>query len=599
MKKLLFLFLLYQSLLPGQQFRGIDSVFNMLNKKKVVNNTIIARQLLFLGSVDRAQLLKMDKRFIDLAAKSGNKYLYAYFLYNDAWLQDFPTERKMLSKAFSIAKQNNYLNLLGVIDEARGIDFKENSMFDSAMTYSLRAKTILEKVGDTYTLVDVLLTIGDLHFDSGLYDKAEQIYREIMMKKGEPIGWAAWRKVVILNDLGLIRIKQGRYSDAKKYFQRALAYKLSSTKNHLSFNDSLQVEYSYRKLMEVSLLLNKKDEAEKYYKLSIPFAKYLNFPGELASLYIDKGNLDFNNEKYAAALAYYKMAQFYNNKSANVENSLNLYDSMSKTYSSLNDYKNAVKFFGMYKSAKDSFDSTFYQTRYMTTYAEYKYNNYLREIAHDKKINILLSIIIIIVLSSLIIITFYYIRLKKSKQRLVEKSIELATTDPYKVTSFESPLSTEEPEVNGKGLSDAGEINEVDAGNNENIVKSKVIDEELLNNIIEKLERKVSEDKIYLDPELTITSLAEILGTNRTYLSKAIIHEYKMNFISYINELRIKEAIRFITYGEHYNLNMDGIAQKAGFNNRVSFTNTFQKYTGVSPSFFIKNAGAGIGISKD
>lgn len=203
----------------------------------------------------------------------------------------------------------------------------------------------------------------------------------------------------------------------------------------------------------------------------------------------------------------------------------------------------------------------------------------------------MLSIIITVVLISLLIISFYYVRLKRSKQRLVEKSIELATTEPFKVTAVELELSPKESEANEEELSDAGENIELGISSSENKDKSQPIDKEILNDIIEKLERKVSEDKIYLDPDLTITGLAEKLGTNRTYLSKAIIQEYKMNFISYINELRIKEAIRFISYGEHYNLNMDGIAQKAGFNNRVSFAKTFQKHTGVSPSFFIKNAG--------
>lgn len=591
MKKILLFVLLAQSFLYCQEFSRVDSIFNFLNNVKELNNRIITENLLKIDTRDRAHIPKIDQHLIDLAAKSGNKYLYSYFLYNCAWLQDFPIQRRMLSEAFSIAKQKNYLDLMGVIDEARGIVFKQNSLFDSAMTYSLTAKTILEKVGDTDPLVDVLLTIADLHYASGLYSKAEQLYIEIMKKKGEPIGWASWRKAVILNDLGLIRIKQGRYADAKKYFQSALAYKLSSTKNHLSFNDSLQVEYAYRKLLEVSLLQNKKDEAYKYYNLSIPFAKYLNFPGELASLYIDKGNLDFNNEYYSSALDYYKMAQFYNDKSPDVESTMNLYDGMSKTYSSLNDYKNAVKYFGLFRTAKDSYDSTFYRTRYMTTYAEYNYNNYLSEIARDKKINLLLSIIITVVLISLLIISFYYVRLKRSKQRLVEKSIELATTEPFKVTAVELELSPKESEANEEELSDAGENIELGISSSENKDKSQPIDKEILNDIIEKLERKVSEDKIYLDPDLTITGLAEKLGTNRTYLSKAIIQEYKMNFISYINELRIKEAIRFISYGEHYNLNMDGIAQKAGFNNRVSFAKTFQKHTGVSPSFFIKNAG--------
>ena len=267
----------------------------------------------------------------------------------------------------------------------------------------------------------------------------------------------------------------------------------------------------------------------------------------------------------------------------------------------------------MFKAAKDSYDSTFYRTRYMTMYAEYNYNNYIAQITSDKKLQRMLVIIILIISLSLITITFYLIRLKRSKQRLVENSIELATTEPFKVTLLETGLDKHRSTIHEENLKndEYKEEHKQKYGDNSNNeygvslpagssvqIVGKEIDGEIIRSIIAKLEYVVTEEKVFLDPDLTITGLAEKLGTNRTYLSKAIIQEYKMNFISCINELRIKEAIRFISYGEHYNLNMDGIAQKAGFNNRVSFTKTFQKYTGVSPSFFIKNAASGI-ITKD
>ena len=135
MKKLLLLFLFSQSLLYGQQFREVDSVFNILNNMKVLNTSVISGYLIKFQTKNKIQLIEIDQRFIDLAAKSGNRYLYAYFLFNSAWLQDFPIQRKILSEAFSIAKQNNYFDLMGIIDETRGIYFKQNSMFDSAMTY--------------------------------------------------------------------------------------------------------------------------------------------------------------------------------------------------------------------------------------------------------------------------------------------------------------------------------------------------------------------------------------------------------------------------------------------------------------------------------
>ena len=580
-KKILYLlvFFLFSPLLFSQQFTKVDSLYNVISSIKNPNNQNIFDVLKSFNWGSKTETLQYYRRIINLASRDNNKYLKCYFLYSTSWLCDFPAQRKLLDQAFSIAEHEKYYSLMGIIDMAKGIDFKQNSMLDSAMTFCLAAKTYLERVGDTYSLVDVLLTIADMHYDAGQLTKAEEMYRKIQIIKGEPVGWKSWRKAVVLNDLGLIRINQGKYPEAENYFMSSLKFKIESTGNHLSHNDSAQVEYIYRKLSEIYLLENNIDEAQNYINLSLAFTNSLGLSSEFAPVYIDKGKLDYLKGNYDSAALFYKKAESYGLIYPDVKNKVSLYDGLSKTYAALNEFKNEAGYLMLLKKAKDSYDSTFYSAKYMSTYAEYNYNNYLAQIASDKKIQLMLTIIILIISLSLLTITYFFIRLKRSKQRLVEKSIELATNEPYVVSIPEKELEINTPLPVKENLILVDEK------------ETKELDTEILNDIKEKLEQKVSNEKIFLNADLTISGLAEMLGTNRTYLSKAIVKGYNMNFVSYVNELRIKEAIRFISYGEHFNLNIDGIAQKAGFNNRVSFTKAFQKFTGVSPSFFIKNAG--------
>jgi len=79
------------------------------------------------------------------------------------------------------------------------------------------------------------------------------------------------------------------------------------------------------------------------------------------------------------------------------------------------------------------------------------------------------------------------------------------------------------------------------------------------------------------------------LNTNRTYLSSAINIVLKKSFTTYINDLRVKEAIRKISSKEFKQMTIEGISLEVGFNNRDSFNTAFKKYTGVLPSYFIKN----------
>ena len=62
----------------------------------------------------------------------------------------------------------------------------------------------------------------------------------------------------------------------------------------------------------------------------------------------------------------------------------------------------------------------------------------------------------------------------------------------------------------------------------------------------EKVDRMMSEDRLYLRKDLTLESMAQAAGTNRTYLSKAINTFSGGNFSSYVDRYRIREAVGII-----------------------------------------------------
>lgn len=58
----------------------------------------------------------------------------------------------------------------------------------------------------------------------------------------------------------------------------------------------------------------------------------------------------------------------------------------------------------------------------------------------------------------------------------------------------------------------------------------------------ETLQKLMSEDRLYRKKDISLEELASQLNTNRTYLSEAVHNGSGMNFRSYINSLRIKDA---------------------------------------------------------
>jgi YesN/AraC family two-component response regulator len=95
--------------------------------------------------------------------------------------------------------------------------------------------------------------------------------------------------------------------------------------------------------------------------------------------------------------------------------------------------------------------------------------------------------------------------------------------------------------------------------------------------------------KLYKDPSLSLSSLADILKSNPNYISKAIKQETDMNFNQYINEERIKEAQRMI-YMRRESAHLPNIWEECGFSSRSTFYSAFQKFTGMTPVDFKKKS---------
>ncbi len=95
-------------------------------------------------------------------------------------------------------------------------------------------------------------------------------------------------------------------------------------------------------------------------------------------------------------------------------------------------------------------------------------------------------------------------------------------------------------------------------------------------------------EKGYLDPTITLQSLAKELGTNSSYLSKIVNRDKEKSFAKYISDLRIEHSIqRLKTDRKFLNYKISAIAQDTGFSTTESFSRAFKKKTGQHPSHFM------------
>jgi AraC-like DNA-binding protein len=107
-----------------------------------------------------------------------------------------------------------------------------------------------------------------------------------------------------------------------------------------------------------------------------------------------------------------------------------------------------------------------------------------------------------------------------------------------------------------------------------------------LSELAAKLREHISNERPYLNPTITLSDLAQQLGTNTNYLSRVINDIYATNFNTFINRLRIQEVIK-LNKEKKENLSIWGLGQQAGFFSKSSFINAFKKETGKSPNEYL------------
>ncbi|MEM9884650.1 MAG: helix-turn-helix domain-containing protein [Bacteroidota bacterium] len=103
-----------------------------------------------------------------------------------------------------------------------------------------------------------------------------------------------------------------------------------------------------------------------------------------------------------------------------------------------------------------------------------------------------------------------------------------------------------------------------------------------------QIERLLEEEKIYLDPNVTLSSLAKKLKTNPSVLSKVINTGFKKNFNDFINSYRVEDVQQKIRQGEYEHFTLMSLAFDSGFNSKSTFNRAFKKFSGVSPKVFLE-----------
>ncbi|MGB0431945.1 MAG: helix-turn-helix domain-containing protein [Bacteroidia bacterium] len=108
--------------------------------------------------------------------------------------------------------------------------------------------------------------------------------------------------------------------------------------------------------------------------------------------------------------------------------------------------------------------------------------------------------------------------------------------------------------------------------------------------VSKKLKEIMLNQKLYLQPDLSLAELARQLKVSTSILSASINSIIKMNFNDYINALRVDEFIRLYEKDKSNQYTLISLAIDSGFNSKATFNRAFKKLKGTSPkAYFLQN----------
>lgn len=114
------------------------------------------------------------------------------------------------------------------------------------------------------------------------------------------------------------------------------------------------------------------------------------------------------------------------------------------------------------------------------------------------------------------------------------------------------------------------------------------LDETTARQILRRLFHHIEAEKPYLQPDLSVATLAAQLTTPPHQLSQVINQYTGQNFFDFINAYRVREIQQKLADPQFDHLKIEAIGLESGFNSKSAFNAAFKKVTQQTPSQYRK-----------
>lgn len=134
----------------------------------------------------------------------------------------------------------------------------------------------------------------------------------------------------------------------------------------------------------------------------------------------------------------------------------------------------------------------------------------------------------------------------------------------------------------------SGAVSE-DAAPQKTTIRTAKMDKAEATAILSALTTLLTDEKPFLDPALSLKSLADQLNIHPNKLSWLINEYFAQNFNEFINGHRLETFMAMSRDPANSHLSLLGLAFESGFNSKTVFNAFFKKATGMTPSAWLKS----------
>ena len=461
------------------------------------------------------------------------------------FLDDYPEARRYIDTLSKMDEWEKYPNLQAMMNGVKAsYDIKAGFDYPSALIHLTEALNYYRQNGDALNTCTALCNISMIYFIRRDTTGCRYAREAVEISTGNPDDpYMMCTSDVVMSMMSLV----------KKDYAAAGKYALEAKELADRYGYSLVYSRIYMVLGEVAMQRGDLAEAEKLLENGFRYARHsdYDFYFELALPY---GRMLIGSGRYGEAETFLSETLDEIDRNDNIRYRYQVLELLSELYDRKGDTDDSYRFYKMAVSSRDSIlnvnkDASFNSV--LNLYEDATMQNILLQRKYDMYV-----IAFVCILSILAGAFFFY---RYFQQNRLYKELIRHYQDYMKRTERLRKYLNREDAPKEEGAADEA--------------------------LFSKLEKLMTEDRVYRSNEVSLDKLASMLGTNRTYISRVINRYADKSFWGYINMYRIADATSMLSDPDN-DIPIKNIYEILGYNSPASFFRVFKDEVGCSPSTY-------------